>query len=71
MKYREEPQDSSKYKKEYLNGLEKLILARQKEALQSRAANRRDIFTSPEKYREAFKEMPGWPLTKPRPAPNG
>ena len=31
MKYREEPQDSSKYKKEYLNGLEKLILARQKE----------------------------------------
>lgn len=62
-----EPHDfGNRYRREYLNGLEKLI---EKEKLASRdirEAFSADILSRPEEYRAKYKEMLGWPLTLPK-----
>jgi dienelactone hydrolase len=63
MKYRENLQDSKEYKQAYLDGLEKLIEARQREAEKKREAYCKNIFANGEFYRDDFKRMLGWPLT--------
>lgn len=62
MNYREEKELSAKYKQNYLDGINKLISARQADAAKARKNYVKDIFTSAEKYRNDFKEMLGWPL---------
>ena len=62
MKYREELHKSRQYKVDYLDGLEKVIERRQREAEAVRNEYVKDIFNSPERYREDFKAMLGWPL---------
>ena len=62
MQYREEKERSKAYKHDYLDGLLQLIDQRQKDAEVIRDAYLRDIFAAPEKYRNDFKKMLGWPL---------
>lgn len=64
MKYREDRADSKEYKREYLDGIEKLIAKRQEEAEKKRAEYIKDVFNDPEKYREDLRKMLGWPLTE-------
>lgn len=62
MFYKEEREKSRIYKQEYLNGIERIIDLRQKNAEKIRGEYVKDIFEKQEKYRTAFKEMLGWPL---------
>lgn len=62
MNHQEEQRFSEKYKQAYLDGIEKLIADRQKEAAVKRAEYAAEIFTDQERYRASFKEMLGWPL---------
>lgn len=62
MKYREKENDSQKYKEEYVEGFEILIKNLQKKAEIIREDYVRDIFEKPDKYREEFQNMLGWPL---------
>lgn len=64
IRYREEASASEIYKKDYLQGIEKVIASREQKARKVRKDYRRDIFSNPEKYREDLKEMLGWPLTE-------
>jgi len=64
MNYREDIQTSKEYKQTYIDGLERLILERQREAADKRAAYCKNIFTDAEAYREDFRKMLGWPLTE-------
>ena len=63
MSYTEEKILSKKAKEEYLDGLNNLIKTRQFEAKSKRQEYIKDIFKTPEKYREDFAKMLGWPLT--------
>lgn len=63
MSYAEEKILSKKRKEEYVDGLNNLIKTRQFEAKSKRQEYIKDIFKTPEKYREDFAEMLGWPLT--------
>ena len=60
--YREEMQVADEFKKKLVDGLDELILSRQRELEEKRKEYRKDIMSDPEKYREAFKTMLGWPL---------
>ena len=62
MFYREEKEQSKIYKKEYVDGIERVIEKRQKDMEKLRAEYVKDICEDREKYRTAFKEMLGWPL---------
>lgn len=62
MNYREEIQTSEKYKTNYVDGIEKIIEERQKDAEIIRKEYVKDIFENQNKYREEFKNMLGWPL---------
>ncbi len=62
MNYREDISPTLIYKKEYLDGLDRLIKQKQETAKQARADYAKQIFDTPEKYREDFKRMLGWPL---------
>ncbi len=62
MNYSEKYSDSKVYKQEYNDGFEAVIRMRQNEALKIREEYAKDIFKKPEKYREDFKKMLGWPL---------
>lgn len=62
MKYTEKKSFTQKYKKKYANGIEAIIRKRQKQAEKIRNEYAKNIFETPEKYREDFKEMLGWPL---------
>ena len=62
MIYRENFEDSKKYKEEYLNGFDEILENRRKEAESTRESYIKDIFKNQEKYREDFKKMLGWPL---------
>jgi hypothetical protein len=66
MIYREEDHASEVYKQNYLDGIERLIEKRQKEAEKAREKYIEDIFSDTERYREEFKAMLGWPLTEKR-----
>lgn len=62
MKYKEELEKSKEYKINYVNGLNSVIASREKQAEIARKEYTKDIFNAPEKYRDALKEMLGWPL---------
>lgn len=62
MKYREEGKVTQIYKKNYVDGIEKIIEKRQKEAECIRNEYAKDIFLNQEKYRNDLKKMLGWPL---------
>ena len=62
MNYREERDCSRSFKEKYINGIEALICAKQGEAAEKRADYCKNIFASPDAYREEFKKMLGWPL---------
>ena len=62
MLYREEKLDSIIYKQEYLDGIERLIAQRQREAALLREEYVKDIFERPEEYRADLRAMLGWPL---------
>ncbi len=62
MKYQEEKEFSKCYKKQYVTGLESLIKVRERECESKRQEYIKDIFTNPDKYRQDFKKMLGWPL---------
>ncbi len=62
MNYHEELQVSKEYKQAYLDGLETVILARQREAEKKRSCYCKNIFFDAESYREDFCRMLGWPL---------
>ena len=62
MQYRESKDVTLQYKKNYANGIERVIATRQKEAEGIRAAYTSSIFEDASRYREELKAMLGWPL---------
>ncbi len=62
MRYREEKTVADETRREYADGLERLIVRRQCEAAEERREYCKNIFISPERYREDFRKMLGWPL---------
>ena len=62
MNYREDLTQASATKQAYVNGIDCLINNLQIKAENKRREYIKDIFETPEKYREDFKRMLGWPL---------
>jgi hypothetical protein len=62
MKYREEISTTQHLKQDYVDGLDKLIISRQRDMEKARREYAKDIMLEPEKYRDDFKKMLGWPL---------
>ena len=62
-KYKEPPETGNKYRKEYLDGIDRLIEKRYEQAEKNRRDYIKNITEQPEKYREELKAMLGWPLT--------
>lgn len=63
MKYVESQEKSKEFKEGYVNGFYALINELQEEADKGRAEYAKNIFDEPEKYREDFRKILGWPLT--------
>ncbi len=63
MQYRETVENSHKYKEEYVAGLDAIIQKRQAEQAKLREEYAKEIIANPEKARDEFKVMLGWPLT--------
>ena len=66
MKFREERDASKGGKETYLDGLERLIAKRQREAEVTRDAYAQEIMDEPERYRRDLRALLGWPLTEER-----
>lgn len=62
MRYREEICFTDSVKQEYIDGLERLIKEREKFAASERKKYIKDIFETPDIYRDDLKKMLGWPL---------
>jgi len=62
MEYKENASAALPRRLAYVEGLEKLIEARQRSAAQERERFVKEIFTDPETYRSALRDMLGWPL---------
>lgn len=62
MKYREEISITKQFKQDYVDGLDNLILSRQRDMEKVRKEYAKDIILESEKYREDLKKMLGWPL---------
>ena len=62
MSYREKNDISKPYKQKYLDGIERIILHRQKGAEKIRQEYFKDAFTNQDKYRKDLAKMLGWPL---------
>lgn len=62
MEYTEITSATDSTKKEYVDGLNRIILQRQTRAQQIRDNYVQDIFANPEKYRADLRKMLGWPL---------
>lgn len=50
------------FREDYRDGIDRLIEKREREAEKIRREYIKDIFRTPEKYREDFKNLLGWPL---------
>ena len=62
-----EPRDfGNRYRRDYLNGLKRLISAQQTASQSARDAISAQILSHPEEMRARYKEMLGWPLTLPK-----
>lgn len=69
VQYRETIEDTIAYKEAYVKGIQKIIEDRELESVARRDQYCADIFRYPERYRQEFKAMLGWPLTeKPNPS---
>lgn len=62
MKYREEENFTKNQRQEYLDGIERIIRQRERDAEKMREEFIKDVFTDGSRYREEFKSMLGWPL---------
>ncbi len=62
MFYKEEYEPTKQNKENYVNELWALVQKRNNDAIATRDTYIKDIFKNPEKYREDFKKMLGWPL---------
>ena len=62
MTYREEATAAREYKQNYLDGIEKTIAKRQKDAELAREKYAENILSDGDSYRADFKKMLGWPL---------
>ena len=62
MKYRESESKSRRFKKEYLEGIERLIEKREQSAESVRLERSKEIFEKQDEYRDSFCDMLGWPL---------
>ena len=62
MKYIEKQEESKPFKENYVKDLKALIEKLQKDADTKRKEYIKDVFDEPEKYREDFKKILGWPL---------
>lgn len=62
MKYKEKEDVTKPYKEDYIRGLEYIIEKLQKNAEEVRENYVVNIFSDPDKYRNDFKQMLGWPL---------
>ena len=71
MRYTEERKTAESYRADYVAGLERLLQSRQRQALEDRRADAKDIMREPEPYRHALAEMLGWPLVGHTDAPLG
>lgn len=67
MHYRATRSHSTQIKKTYADTLEQMLQKKEAAAQKVRIAYAKDIFTDPERYRNEFRQMLGWPLTEPRP----
>lgn len=63
-KYVEPEKYGNSYRTEYFNGVNKLILKKQKEATEKRNLFGSKILSDQEAYRNKFKDMLGWPLNE-------
>jgi len=66
MKFEEEKHISEPYKRQYLEGLGKLVGGLEQQALQGREAVWKDMMANKDTYRRKFAELLGWPLTQKR-----
>lgn len=60
--YKEAPEVGNDYRKAYRDGIDKLIEEKYNAAEQKRWSMTKEIAQNPDKYRERFKELLGWPL---------
>ena len=64
MKYTEDKLHTVDFKKAYVDGINQIITQRHEQARQHRDSYVKEIFANPEKYRDDFKKMLGWPLVE-------
>ena len=62
MIYREDKKHTEQNKAVYCDGIRAIIKQRQKDAKSVRTGYFEDVFANQEKYRQALREMLGWPL---------
>ena len=62
MNYREVKEQTEVYKKNYVDGIISLIERKQRDAEVVRREYSKNIFITPQKYRDDLKKMFGWPL---------
>jgi hypothetical protein len=62
MNYREEWEASREGKRQYVEGLERLIVERQEALAKKRRDFCKQIMTDAERYRAELRQMLGWPL---------
>lgn len=61
--YKEPPETGNNWRKEYLDGIDRLIEEKYDSAEKKRREFVKNITEQPEVYRDSLKEMLGWPLT--------
>lgn len=66
MKFREERIASKEGKQNYIDGIERLIAKKQRDAEAIRDAYAQEIMNEPERYRRDLCSLLGWPLTEER-----
>lgn len=64
MAYREKKEDTEKYRRQYVDGIEKLINRLEKKCEEQRRHYIKDIMANRERYRREFLKLLGWPLTE-------
>ncbi len=64
MQYGEDIEKTKRFKEDYKNSIDELILKRQQEIEDDRIENAKNIFKNSEDFREEFKNLLGWPLNE-------
>ena len=66
MKLKESAKVTEPFKARYRDNILEIVRKREIECAKARREYRKDIFKNPEKYREEFIKMLGWPLGEKR-----